>query len=84
MITSTDERQSQEIVDNLDLPYPLLYDPDCNTFRCYQIGQALGAPLPAQFVLDKQGHITFRHLFSFVDGHASTDTILAQLKQLSE
>ena len=84
MITSTDERQSQEIVDNLDLPYPLLYDPDCNTFRCYQIGQALGAPLPAQFILDKQGRITFRHLFSFVDGHASTDTILAQLKQLSE
>ena len=84
MITSTDERQSQEIVDNLDLPYPLLYDPDCNTFRCYQIGQALGAPLPAQFVLNKQGRITFRHLFSFVDGHASTETILAQLKQLSE
>jgi peroxiredoxin len=82
MITSTDAWQSSEIVNNLDLPYPLLYDPDCNTFRSYQIGQALGAPLPAQFVLDNHGRITFRHLFSFIDGHASTDSILAQLEQL--
>ncbi len=82
MITSTDQQQSQEIVDNLDLPYPLLYDPDCATFRDYKIGQALGAPLPAQFILNNQGFITFRHLFSFTDGHASTDTILTQLKQL--
>ena len=83
MITSTDKLQSQEIVDNLGLPYPLLYDPDCTTFKGYQIGQALGAPLPAQFILDKQGVITFSHLFSFIDGHASSDTILTELKQLT-
>ena len=82
MITSTDKGQSQEIVDNLDLPYPLLYDPDCKIFRLYEIGQALGAPLPAQFVLDKDGYITFRHLFSFVDGHASTETLLAELEKI--
>lgn len=82
MITSTDAKQTQEIVNNLELPYPLLYDPDCKIFKLYQIGQALGAPLPAQFVLDKQGRITFRHLFSFVDGHASSETILAELRKL--
>ena len=83
MVSSTDKKQSQEIVDNLNLSYPLLYDPDCTTFRQYGLGQALGAPLPAQFIIDPQGKITFRHLFSFVDGHASTDRILAELGKLA-
>ncbi len=84
MITSTDPIQSQEIVDQLSLPYPFLYDPDCQVFRRYGVGQALGAPLPAQFLINREGHITFRHLFSFVDGNASTDEILAELDKLAE
>lgn len=83
MITSTDPVQSQQIVDQLSLPYPFLYDPDCDTFRSYGVGQALGAPLPAQFIIDKEGRITFRHLFSFIDGNANTDTILRELNKLS-
>ncbi len=83
MITSTDKQQSQEIVDSLQLSYPFLYDPDCITFRNYGVGQALGAPLPAQFVIDIQGRITFSHLFSFIDGHATTDAILVELDKLN-
>ncbi|ACK69846.1 alkyl hydroperoxide reductase/ Thiol specific antioxidant/ Mal allergen [Gloeothece citriformis PCC 7424] len=82
MITSTDSIQSQEIVKNLRLPYPFLYDPECKIFRRYGAGQALGVPLPAQFIINLEGRITYRHLFSFIDGHASTDTILNQLDQL--
>ncbi len=82
MVSSTDSQQSQEIVDNLHLDYPLLYDPECKIFRKYGVGQALGAPLPAQFVIDKAGKITFRHLFSFVDGHATTDQILTEIEKL--
>lgn len=82
MITSTDAQQTKEIIDNLNLSYPLLYDPECTTFRNYGVGQALGAPLPAQFIVDRQGCITFRHLFSFIDGHASTDEILIELDKL--
>ena len=82
MITSTDPIQSQEIVNQLSLPYPFLYDPDCNIFRRYGVGQALGAPLPAQFVINREGRITFRHLFSFVDGNASTDEVLTELDKL--
>jgi peroxiredoxin len=65
MITSTDERQSQIVVKDLKLKIPLLSDPTCRVFRTYQTGQALGAPLPAQFVLDKDGRLRYRHLFSF-------------------
>ena len=84
MITSTDPIQSQQIVEQLSLPYPFLYDPDCRIFRLYGVGQALGAPLPAQFVINREGRITFRHLFSFVDGNASTEEILAELDKLVE
>ena len=83
MVSSTDPQQSQDIVTNLNLAYPLLYDPACTTFRQYGVGQALGAPLPAQFVINTQGIITFRHLFSFIDGHATTDQILAELAKLA-
>ncbi len=84
MISSTDPVQSQEIVDQLSLPYPFLYDPDCLVFRRYGVGQALGAPLPAQFIVDLSGRITFRHLFSFTDGNADTDTVLKELDRLAD
>lgn len=82
MISSTDPVQSQQVVEDLSLPYPFLYDPDCQTFRRYGAGQALGAPLPAQFIIDIEGKIIFRHLFSFTDSNAKTDTILAGLDKL--
>ena len=84
MISSTDPVQSQQIVDQLSLPYPFLYDPDCSIFRRYGVGQALGAPLPAQFIVNRACQITFRHLFSFTDGNADTDTILRELDKLSD
>lgn len=84
MIASTDSVQSQEIVKQLDLPYPFLSDPDCTTFRRYGLGQALGAPLPGQFIIDREGKIVFRHLFSFVDSNAESNTILTELDRLKE
>ncbi len=76
MITSTDERQSKIVVRDLGLTMPLLSDPSCQTFRAYQTGQALGAPLPAQFVLDETGRLQYKHLFSFLDHNASVATLL--------
>ncbi len=80
MITSTDERQSKIVVQDLGLKMPLLSDPKCFVFRKYATGQALGAPLPAQFVLDIQGKLRYRHLFSFLDTNASVDKLLAELE----
>lgn len=78
MITSTDERQSQIVVKDLHLKMPLLCDPSCRVFHAYDVGQALGAPLPAQFVLDKEGKLRYKHLFSFLDHNAEIETLLAQ------
>ncbi|HEY9661178.1 MAG TPA: peroxiredoxin family protein [Allocoleopsis sp.] len=83
MITSTDEWQSQRVAQDLDLKLPLLRNPDCRTFRQYKVGQALGAPLPAQFIVDRTGRIQFRHLFSFLDPNASVDRLLLALDRLS-
>lgn len=76
MITSTDEQQSQIVVRDLSLKMPLLSDPSCQVFRHYQIGQALGAPLPGQFLLDRQGKLCYKHLFSFVNHNASVEFLL--------
>jgi peroxiredoxin len=84
MITSTDIQQSQIVLQDLGLKMPLLCDPSCTVFRRYQVGQALGAPLPAQFLLDPDGRIRFRHLFSFLEPNASIDRLLNTLKTIKD
>lgn len=79
MITSTDRRQSQQIVQDLGLKLPLLCNPSCDVFQGYACGQALGAPLPAQFVLDRGGYLRSQHLFSFLEPNASIERLLAAL-----
>jgi peroxiredoxin len=81
LITSTDEKQSQIVVRDLGLKMPLLSDPSCRVFRNYQVGQALGAPLPAQFVLDQEGKLRYKHLFSFLDHNASIEKLLSMFNQ---
>ena len=76
MITSTDMRQSKIVQQDLGMAMPLLVDPSCNVFRRYGVGQALGAPLPAQFVIDRAGKLRFQHLFSFAHTNASSERLL--------
>lgn len=82
LISSTNPAQSQIVQQDLQLKMPLLSDPSCRSFRCYQTGQALGAPLPAQFLLDATGRVQFRHLFSFIEPNASIQRLLAALDRL--
>ncbi|MEL6779028.1 MAG: alkyl hydroperoxide reductase, partial [Cyanobacteria bacterium J06597_16] len=59
-----------------------LVDPSCRSFRQYGTGQALGAPLPAQFVLDADGKLRFQHLFSFAHTNASPERLLWAVRNL--
>lgn len=79
MISSTDPRQSQTVRQDLKLKMPLLSDSSCRVFRKYALGQALGAPLPAQFLVDHTGRVRFRHLFSFIEPNASVERLLAAI-----
>jgi len=82
LITSTTLAQSQVVKADLNLQAPLLCDPFCEVFRRYGTGQALGAPLSAQFVLDKYGRIRFWHQFSFLDYNAEPLKLLYTLSTL--
>jgi peroxiredoxin len=82
MITSTDTKQSQQVVKDLGLKIPLLSDSSCRTFQAYEVGQALGAPLPAQFLLDRRGTLRFKHLFSFLSSNAEVETLLDAIERL--
>ena len=77
MITSTDVAQSKQVVQDLGIKFPLLSNPTCSVFRKYGVGQALGAPLPAQFVLDQYGTLLYKHLFSFLSPNTSIDELLS-------
>ena len=82
MITSTDKQQSRHVVNNLGLNLPFLSDSDCSTFKAYGVGQALGAPLPGQFILDRSGKLRFKHIFSFLSPHADVETLLDIVERL--
>ncbi|WAL62455.1 peroxiredoxin family protein [Thermocoleostomius sinensis] len=79
MISSTDALQSQIVIQDLGITMPFLSDPTCQVFRLYEVGQALGAPLPAQFIVDRSGRLRFRHLFSFLEPNASVERLLSAL-----
>lgn len=82
MVTSTPVEQSKAVQRDLSLAMPLLVDPSCASFRQYGTGQALGAPLPAQFVLDAEGKLRFQHLFSFAHTNASPERLLWAVRNL--
>ncbi|MEM0980064.1 MAG: redoxin domain-containing protein [Cyanobacteria bacterium P01_H01_bin.58] len=82
LITSTDLPQSQIVQTDLNLRAPLLSNPSCEVFRQYGTGQALGAPLSAQFVLDKYGRIRFWHRFSFLVPNVEPQQLLYMLATL--
>jgi len=82
MIASTDASQSAVVNRDLSLRMPLLVDSSCIVFRQYGTGQALGAPLPAQFVLDAQGRLCFQHLFSFAHTNATPERLLWAVRNL--
>ncbi len=76
MIASLDPQESQQFIQAFGFRMPFLSDPSCQVFRTYRTGQALGAPLPAQFVLDAAGTLRYKHLFSFLDYNSSVDQLL--------
>ncbi len=82
VVTSTDLAQSEKVAADLALKMPLLVDPQCSLFRKYRTGQALGAPLPAQFLIDRQGKLRYKHLFSFLEPNAPISRLLQEVEAL--
>lgn len=79
VVTSTDAQQSEKVKADMALKMPLLYDPSCQVFRKYRTGQALGAPLPAQFLIDQEGKLRYKHLFSFLEPNAPLERLFQEI-----
>ncbi len=54
----------------------------CAQFFRWHDRDLLGAPLPAQLVLDKQGKLRYKHVFSFLSNNASVETLLKAVSGL--
>lgn len=83
VVTSTDAQQSEKVKADMGLKMPLLYDPSCQVFRKYRTGQALGAPLPAQFLIDQEGKLRYKHLFSFLEPNAPLERLFQEIEALA-
>lgn len=62
MVNTTRVEMTKVIVQEQGFPFPVLSDADWKVFQQYGIGAALGAPMPAQFLLDKRGAIQFKFI----------------------
>jgi peroxiredoxin len=82
MMVSTSLRHTEGLAEDLQLTLPLLRDETGQSFCDYYTGQALGSPLPAQFVLDAQGCLRHCHLFSLLHPYASPQQLLTVVEGL--
>ncbi|MEM6449906.1 MAG: redoxin domain-containing protein [Cyanobacteria bacterium P01_D01_bin.105] len=82
IVGSTSLRDSKIIQKELSISAPFLSDSSCSSFRLYGTGKALGAPLPAQFVIDSEGRLRFQHLFSLAHTHATAARLLWAVRNL--
>ncbi|MBD2104533.1 peroxiredoxin [Leptolyngbya sp. FACHB-261] len=82
MVAGIPSDQGRKVISDLHLNYPVLSDPNCGTFRLYHTGQALGAPLPATFILDNHGRLRYQYLFRFQEANPPINEILQTLISL--
>ena len=73
-----------QIVMELGIPFPVLYDTSRNVPRAYMVYNLLDAKLaaPATFILDKDGVIRWKYVAQAIGDRASTDQIISQLAEL--
>jgi peroxiredoxin len=77
--------QANDVVDSLELPYPIYADPSWELNKAYETGFVMGAPMPAWVVIDGEG--TIRYLWRAHDqamgtNYPEADQILAELRRL--
>ena len=68
-----------QIVMELGIPFPVLYDTSRNVPRAYMVYNLLDDKLaaPATFILDKDGVIRWKYVAQTIGDRASTDQIIS-------
>ncbi len=88
VVSSTNLDMTRQIVAEQQYPFVMLSDSEWRVFKQYGLGAALGAPLPAQFLLDKNGAIRFKYISGLSLGdqlpvHPENAHMLALLAEIS-
>ena len=83
-ISVDDLSNASGIVQDLDIPFPVLYDPSGTVPRSYEVFELLERNLaaPATFVLDKDGVIRWRYIASDIGDRPPVSLVLRQLSEL--
>ena len=82
---STDNlSDSQWVIDNVGLEYPILYDPEITTVADYGVFNLLGDELATSstFLIDTNGVIRWFHAAEDLEDQVPTSTVLEQLRLL--
>ncbi len=79
VVSTTEVETSKFIVEDLNLPYVFLSDPNWTIFKGYGTGAAMGVPLPAQFLLDGTGRVLERYVCDFLPNHPPLDETIAKI-----
>ncbi len=83
-ISVDDLSNARTMAQRVNIPFPVLYNPDKDVVRDYGVFNLLGDGLaaPATFIIDLNGAITFKHVGSSSGDRASSSQVLEQLRQL--
>ena len=83
-VSTDDLTDSQWVVDNVGLTFPILYDPEVTTVADYGVFNLLGDELATSsiFIIDKDGVIRWIHAAETLEDQVPTSTVLEQLSLL--
>ena len=80
--------QNREVVEALELPFPIVADVGRSTVRDWGVLHAGGGPkgsdiaLPAQFLIDRTGRVRWSSVAAVVTGRPNPDELLQRLPAL--
>ena len=83
-ISVDDLSGATKVVQDLNIPFPVLYDPSGTVPLSYEVFELLERNLaaPATFVLDKDGVIRWRYIASDIGDRPPVSLVLRQLSEL--
>ena len=83
-ISVDDLSDATKVVEELGIPFPVLYDPSTGVPEAYMVYDLLGDGLaaPATFIVDREGIIRWKYVGRSIGDRAATSEILAQLSQI--
>lgn len=83
LINSTSVETTTKIVEEQGYSFTVLSDQNWDVFDLFGLGAAIGAPLPGQFIIDREGVIRFVYMCDALPGHPSNEAMMDVLKKLS-